>query len=384
MSESQARTASAIFDSTRLRIARQAKMLRKKDLADRAGVSPGAVSQYENGTASPGPKVVAALALALGVPSAYFAADRPLGEAPATIAHFRSLRSTSKQERDRAFAHALMTWELATLIERYVQLPETSLPPDLGLRPDDSLEQVEAAAREVRLALGIPSGPVPHVVRLLESRGVVCTRLPAQTRRVFAFSCEFPGRSVVVLSMERTHRAAGRFDAAHELGHLVLHHDAEPGTHPVERHANVFASEFLAPTAEIADMLPARADWKCLLDLKEVWGISIQALLFRARQLRIMPEHTYRRAMTEMSSRGWRTQEPGDDGRAEAPVLLRRAIALMADQGITLERIANEARLSVEAIEAIAPPDDRPVVRLDADTENTVLSSIGPAQMRRP
>ncbi|MGI8663976.1 MAG: helix-turn-helix domain-containing protein [Acidimicrobiales bacterium] len=370
MSESQARTASAIFDPTRLRIARQAKMLRKKDLAERAGVSAAAVSQYENGTAAPSSKVVAALALALGIPSAYFAADRPLGEAPATTAHFRSLRSTTKQERDRAFAHALMTWELATLIERYIQLPEVSLPSDLGVRPDDSLELVEAAAREVRTAFGIRSGPVPHVVRLLESRGIVCTRLPAQTRRVFAFSCEFPGRSVVVLSTERTHRAAGRFDAAHELGHLVLHHDAEPGTHAVERHANVFASEFLAPTAEIADLLPSSAAWKHLLELKEVWGISIQALLFRARQLRIMPEHTYRRAMTEMSSRGWRSQEPGDDGRAEAPVLLRRAIDLMADEDISMERIANEARLSVEAIEAIAPADDRPVVRVDAETEN--------------
>lgn len=369
MSESQARTASAIFDPTRLRIARQAKMLRKKDLAERAGVSAAAVSQYENGTAAPSSKVVAALALALGVPSAYFAADRPLGEAPATTAHFRSLRSTTKQERDRAFAHALMTWELATLIECYIQLPEVSLPSDLGVQPEDSLELVEAAASEARTAFGIPSGPVPHVVRLVESRGIVCTRLPAQTRRVFAFSCEFPGRPVVVLSTERTHQAAGRFDAAHELGHLVLHHDAEPGTHAVERHANVFASEFLAPTAEIADLLPSKASWKRLLELKEVWGISIQALLFRARQLRIMPEHTYRRAMTEMSSRGWRAQEPGDDGRAEAPVLLRRAIDLMAEEDISMERIANEARLSVEVIEAIAPADDRPIVRVDTEPE---------------
>jgi Zn-dependent peptidase ImmA (M78 family)/transcriptional regulator with XRE-family HTH domain len=369
VSESQARTASAIFDPTRLRIARQAKMLRKKDLADSVGVSAAAVSQYENGSASPSPKVVAALALALGVPSAYFAADRPLGEAPATTAHFRSLRSTTKQERDRAFAHALMTWELTALIERYVQLPEPSLPMALGLGPDDPMELVEAAARQLRAAFDIPAGPVPHVVRLLESRGVVCTRLPAQTRRVFAFSCEFPRRSVVVLSTERTHRAAGRFDAAHELGHLVLHHDAEPGTHAVERHANVFASEFLAPTAELADLLPARADWKRLLGLKEIWGISIQALLFRARQLRIMPEHTYRRAMTDLSSRGWRTQEPGDDGRAEEPVLLRRAIDLMADEGISIERVANEARLSVGSVEAIAPPDERPVVRLDAASD---------------
>lgn len=364
MTERDLRTAAALFDPTRLRIARQAAMLRKKDLAERIGVSAAAASQYENGSSTPKPKIVAALAMALGMPTGFFAADRSLGEAPATTAHFRSLRSTSKQERDRAFAHALLTWELTTVIERFVQLPPVSLPTDLGVRPDDPLSTVERAAREARLALGLDRGPVPNVVRLLESRGVACTRLPAMTRRVLAFSCEFPGRPVVVLSTERTHLAAGRFDAAHELGHLVLHHDEEPGTHAVERHANVFASEFLAPSSEIGDLLPSRVDWKLLMDLKKTWGISIQALLYRSRSLKAMPEHTYRRAITELNGRGWRTQEPGDEGGAEEPVLLRRALDLIAEQGRTTEDLSEIARISVDVIESIAPPDGRPKITL--------------------
>lgn len=364
MTEREPRAASALFDPTRLRIARQAAMLRKKELAELVEVSAAAISQYENGTTTPSPRVVAALALALGVPSSFFAADRPLGEAPSTTAHFRSLRSTSKQERDRAFAHALLTWDLTRVIERYVQLPELQLPQDLALSPDDPPHAVEAAAAEARRAMGLGTGPIPHVVRLLESRGIVCTRLPAMTRRVFAFSCEFPGRPVVVLSTERTHRAAGRFDAAHELGHLLLHHDAEPGTHAVERHANIFASEFLAPASEIADLLPRRVDWLQLVRLKEQWGISIQALLYRARSLKVMSEHTYRRAVTELSRNGWRTKEPGDEGQAEEPVMLRRAIDLMADQGRDIAALSDLARISVDLIEAIAPSDERPRVEL--------------------
>lgn len=363
MSDRSSRIASDLFDPTRLRLARQALMLRKKDLAERVGVSAGAVSQYENGSTSPSPRVVAALALALGVPSSFFAGDRPLGSAPGTTAHFRSLRSTSKQERDRAFAHALLTWELTRVIERYVRLPAYDLPSDLVIGTDDPAAAVEEAARQARRELGLGTGPIPHVVRLLESRGVVCTRLPAQTRRVFAFSCDFPRRPVVVLATERTHRAAGRFDTAHELGHLLLHHDEEPGSHAVERQAHVFASEFLAPASEIADLLPSRADWKQLLQLKEVWGISIQALLYRARSLRVMTENTYRRAVTELNGRGWRTQEPGDDGRAEEPVLLRRAIEMIEAGGRTAEALADECRLPLETITQIAPPDNRP--RLD-------------------
>jgi Zn-dependent peptidase ImmA (M78 family)/transcriptional regulator with XRE-family HTH domain len=358
------RTASDLFDPTRLRIARQAAMLHKKDLAERLGISAGAVSQYENGSSSPSPKIVAGLALALGVPSNFFASDRPLGEAPATTAHFRSLRSTSKQERDRAFAHALLTWELTGVIERYVRLPSYNLPTDLSIGADDPPSAVEVAAQRARTVLELGTGPLSNTVRLLESRGVVCTRLPALTRRVFAFSCDFPSRPVVVLSTERNHRAAGRFDAAHELGHLLLHHDEEPGTHAVERQANIFASEFLAPASEIADLLPSRVDWKRLMQLKATWGISMQALLFRARSLRVMPEHTYRRAVTELNARGWRTQEPGDEGQTEEPVLLRRAIEMLDQQGRTLDDLSDESRLSIETIEMIAAPDDRPAIDL--------------------
>jgi Zn-dependent peptidase ImmA (M78 family)/transcriptional regulator with XRE-family HTH domain len=362
VTDRQLRTASDLFDPIRLRIARQAVMLQKKDLAERLGISAGAVSQYENGSSSPSPNVVGALALALGVPRNFFAGDRPLGEAPGTTAHFRSLRSTTKQERDRAFAHALLTWELTGVLERYIRLPNYDLPSDLGVRTDDPPSAVEAAARQARQMLGLGTGPLPNAVRLLESRGVVCTRLPANTRRVFAFSCDFPSRPVVVLSTERAHRAAGRFDAAHELGHLLLHHDEEPGTHAVERQANVFASEFLAPTSAIADLLPARNDWKRLMELKATWGISMQALLFKTRALRVMPEHTYRRAVTELNQRGWRTKEPGDDGQTEEPIMLRRAIAMLEQQGRTMGDLSDESRLSIETIEMIAVPDQRPTL----------------------
>lgn len=337
-------------------------MLTKKDLAQRIDVTPAAVSQYESGTSQPSARVTASLALALGMPVDFFSADRPLGEAPATTAHFRSLRATSQQERDRAFAHALLTWEMAKVLERAVRLPPLDLPLDLTARVGDSLHPAETAARLTRGYFGLGNGPVPNVVRLLESRGVICTRLPAQTRRVFAFSCAFPERPVVVLAAERSHRAASRFDAAHELGHLILHPDEEPGSHAIERQANAFAAELLAPSSEIADLLPRRADWKRLLELKSIWGVSIQALLYRARTLGIMHEHIYRRSVTELNARGWRTQEPGDDGNAEEPVLLAKAFALGEQRGITIEDVATRARIPTEMVRLIASLDERPEV----------------------
>src|SRR6202008_1087355 len=102
-----------------------------------------------------------------------------------------------------------------------------------------------------------------------------------------------------------------RFDLAHELGPLVMHGDAEPGSRIVEEQANRFAAELLMPAAELRDLLPRQADWLTRGRLKEQWNVSLQALLFRARRLGVMSEVTYRNAMATVSAKGWRRREPG-------------------------------------------------------------------------
>jgi Zn-dependent peptidase ImmA (M78 family)/transcriptional regulator with XRE-family HTH domain len=364
VSELSARSTALIFDPLRLRIARQAAMLTKKDLSERVSVSAGALSQYEKGTTIPSAAVIAELALALGTPVEFFASDRPLGAAPQTVAHFRSLRSTTQRERDRAFAHALLTWEVAKTLTRFVHLPAVDLPSELAVRPDDPIEVAASAARSARDYWALGSGPIPNVVRHLESKGVVCTRSPEQTRRVYAFSCAFPERPVVVLSSERDTRALGRFDAAHELGHLLIHEDEGPGTHAVERQAHAFAAEFVAPAEHMHDELPARADWRRFIELKQVWGLSIGALLFRARELGVMPENAYRRAVTEMNDRGWTRNEPGDNRSAERPVLLAKSLDLCAANGVSAETIRTQSRVAPTTFDLIVGRDDRPSVVL--------------------
>jgi transcriptional regulator with XRE-family HTH domain len=91
MSAEDARTAAALFDPERLRLARLMRGMRKNHLASACGVSPSAITQYELGRARPRPAMVAQLALALGFPPAYFASDgRPLPRIDTAPAFFRS------------------------------------------------------------------------------------------------------------------------------------------------------------------------------------------------------------------------------------------------------------------------------------------------------
>ncbi len=62
-----------------------------------------------------------------------------------------------------------------------------------------------------------------------------------------------------------------RFDAAHELGHLVMHVDANPGSIDLESEANRFAAAFLLPKETFARECPNWLDWKLLRELKTRW-----------------------------------------------------------------------------------------------------------------
>ncbi|OKI85930.1 helix-turn-helix domain-containing protein [Micromonospora sp. CB01531] len=338
--------AARLFSGRRLTLARQVAGLRKNGLAERIGKTPTAVAGYENGTKRPAPATVAQLALTLKVePSFFMAADAP--DTPIPTPHFRSLRSTTQLVRDQAHAYGCLVADVAASLEKYVELPQRDVP-RRPVPPDEvATGEAEAAAADVRAGWGMGTGPAGHLVRLLENKGVLVVFSLPQTAAVDAFSIEAGDRPIILLNPVKEDYYRQRFDLAHELGHLVMHTDAEPGSKLVEDQAHRFASEFLMPAAGIIDELPARVDWQRLFALKERWGVSLQALLMRCRQLKVMSESTYQKAMVTLSSRGWRRQEPGEGTAPELPSLLPRSVDLLEAAGYPARTLAEQARVPV-------------------------------------
>lgn len=371
MSVDDPRRVAPIFDPARLELARKARGFTKAELAEQIGVSAAAVSQYELGYAKPSPAVVAKLSLRLRFPLQWFSQGRPVVRVDTAGAHFRSLRAASQREREYAFAQAEFTWEVAQALERRVRFPVLHLRPT-KLPPDVNDSAIERFAGEVRRAWDLEPGPIPNVVRLLESRGIIVTRLSAATRRVDAFSYHFPSRPVVVLADDKANKARSRFDAAHELGHLLMHSDAEPGNRVLEQQAHSFAASFLMPAEDMVAELPGKLDWPTFLRLKQTWGVSIAALLYRARTLGSISEATYRRAITYMSKRNWRNEEPGDLGPAEQPTLMKKALDLLASRSYTIDDLAATTSLPADIVALVAAlqDDDRPAVQLEVGAES--------------
>lgn len=354
----------SIFDRARLRLARQLRALRKSEVARLVQVTPAAITQIENGNAKPSPKVLSQLALALGFPVAFFAQDRQRTTPSTGQAFFRSLRSARQMDRDQVEAHAALLYDFSQFLERHIILPEVDFPA-LWVSPDATKDSIEDRAKQLRDLWGIPSGPVSSVVRLLEVHGALVTRHLMGRRELDAFSRAFDRRPVVVLGSDKGDLGRQRFDAAHELAHLVLHGDAEPGTHVTEHQAHAFAAAFLMPRDEILLDLPPRLDWKKLISLKQIWGVSIAALLFRSRDLGAITEPTYRRAMTKMNQWGWRYREPSPIAGDESPTVLPRAMALLHEQGFTETKLSEEGGYPPDLLsEIVAPETSKPRVVL--------------------
>ena len=340
------------FSGARLGIARRMARLPRTELAAKVGISPAAITQLERDLIRPATATAAELCLALGVPAAFLlhaVAPQPI---PASAVHFRSLRSTPAMSRDQALAFAELSLEVLAAIEDYVDLPGVSLPA-LDVPARDTPEGVARAAGQARRALGVADGPVPHVVRLLEAHGVLVLRLPDDLtdRRVDAFSTTAGRRPVVLLSPMKDDKARSRFDCAHELGHLLLHHDAEPGSKVIENQAQAFAAAFLTPADQVAEDLPRRLDWPALHRAKRRWGVSLKALVYRAHSLKLLNDAAYRRANVQLAA--WGTPEPGPLGPPESPSLLGTAIAMLADIGITIDDIAEHGSLPAERVHDI-------------------------------
>jgi Zn-dependent peptidase ImmA (M78 family)/transcriptional regulator with XRE-family HTH domain len=343
--------AAQAFAPARLTMARELAGLRKRELAEAIDRTSAAVSQYELGQSRPSAETLTRCARVLDVPVAFFTVGRPQLRLDTAHAHFRSLRSTTAAQREQALAHVELLWEITEQLDTVIELPAVELGLPVGIPHGDPV----TTARRVRKAWGMPTGPAIHLVRNLEARGIVITYIPTvDSGTIDAFSSALHGRPTIALT-HKGNPMRQRFSVAHELGHLLLHPQPEPGSQQNEREANVFAAEFLMPAAEIRDQLPSAADIPALKVLADRYGVSTSALAYRGKQLGAYSESTLRRTIATLTRLGWRTDEPVHSGYpGEQPEMLRLAIDLAAASGLPPRLLAERLRIGLPRLRALA------------------------------
>jgi len=323
---------------TRLQQARELRGWTQTALAQQVGVHQSAMAQLETGRIQPSPEVLDAISRATGFPPAFF--TRPSGPAfPLGSLRFRARAAMTARQRRQAWWYAQTLYELMASMAVQTEYPAPRLP-----RLDGD---PVAAAAVTRQALGLPPDqPIGPLIRTLERSGVWVLPIPVPLPQRDACSTWAGGdtSTPVIVVAATTAGDRRRFSVAHELGHLVLHQVPQESPHAVEQQADAFAEAFLLPAAAMREALAPPITLTTLADLKARWGVSLQALIRRARTLERLTASQYRSLYAQLGARGWKMQEP-IAVPVERPRALRQLAELLYGQPIETRWLADELGL---------------------------------------
>jgi Zn-dependent peptidase ImmA (M78 family) len=270
------------------------------------------------------------------------------------------------REREAALSAGELAYEMADWVRAKFDLPKADLL-DLSYVNDPA-----GAARALRQRWAIGERPIGNMVKLLESKGVRVFSLAENTKNVDAFSCWRNDEPYVFLNTFKTTEHS-RFDAAHELGHLVLHrHGGARQGRPAEHEAHLFAASFLMPQDDVKATIPFVTGLDQLVRAKARWGVSVTALAYRLHKLGLITDWHYRTFCIRINQR-YGTNEP-NGLPPERSSVWQTILTDLWREGITKAHIAAQLAMPSDEMENllfgltgdIRPPDrtgGRPTLR---------------------
>jgi len=216
-------------------------------------------------------------------------------------------------ERLSAKTGSALRYRIADHLQKYAELESVLGMPvafenPIAGRPARERAEVEAAAAEVRRRWELGSGPIVNLLGLLEDKGIKVY----EARGIEGFeglSGLYGELPFVAVSMERPADRI-RFTAAHELGHMLC--DLEAAESP-EGDCHAFGAAFLLPGAALEKaFLPSRRKVTLgdLGEIKETYGVSLQAIMYRAHGLGLTSDRQLRSFREALKAKDWMVTEP--------------------------------------------------------------------------
>jgi Zn-dependent peptidase ImmA (M78 family)/transcriptional regulator with XRE-family HTH domain len=355
----------------RIKEAREARGFTREVFADKLGITPQAVAQYEVGQHSPGPEVMARIINVTEQPPAFFSAPRPSVRERFGTPYWRSLARMNRSDRLRVARRLEWCADVVAYIERFIELPPPRLP-SVEL-PKDYLdvEALETAAEAIRDAWQLGSMPITHLAPTLESNGIILIKEAVHCPDMDAVSRWQAGKPYILLSEDKHSLPRENYDLAHELAHLLCHAHVEVTSEnlpSIERQANYFAGALLLPRKSFPqEVLSTSVSY--FLQLKARWRVSVQAMVYRCKDLGILNKSQVAYLWRQLSK--MRTFEPLDDAfEPERPTLLSAALKMLVDNGVqTRAQIVETLKLNNMDIEQLCGSEpgflDHKIFRLE-------------------
>jgi Zn-dependent peptidase ImmA (M78 family)/transcriptional regulator with XRE-family HTH domain len=333
-----------MFNPSRLEFARKRRGLSKKELASKVGLSSRSISLFENKEMAPSEETLRKIASVIHFPFNFFFGediDTPHQESVS----FRALSKMSAAKMNSALCSGGIALLFNNWVDQKFRLPE----PNLMDFPEG--QDPEVAAAVLRQAWGLGELSIKNVIHLLESKGIRVFSLAENTKSVDAYSLWKNNIPFVFLNTLKSAERS-KFDAAHELGHLVLHKHGAPTGHDAEKDADQFASAFLMPRSSVLAHASQLTTLSSLIKLKKKWGVSLAALAYRMHKLGALSDWHYRSLCIEMSQKGFHKSEPEGIER-ERSKIWEMVFSNLRSEGITKNDIAKDLGVYADEIESL-------------------------------
>jgi Zn-dependent peptidase ImmA (M78 family) len=391
------KTSTPGFQPQRLQQALDAYGLTGVAFSNMTGIAESSLSDYRNGHSTPSIEHFNKIVEVLQYPRNFFLTE-PTSKLNG-LAWFRSMSTATQSTRKKLYSRLEWLDEITQYLSSWINFPSANLP--IGLDFKTEIEQIdsvfiEKTTRQIREHWNFSGFPIPNLVRALERNGFVVARGLQEVEKLDGLSFFSKQTKPYIFLLEGKGSAVrSRFDAAHELGHFVLHQKIDvKHTRDViknrilEDQAHRFASSILLPREEfLSDVLAPTLD--SFLSLKSKWNVSIACMIMRCYDLDVINEEQKTNLFKNLSRRGWKIKEPLDDKLIpEKPVLLSQAIQLLVGQHVkSKEEILHDLPLPAqELIKICSLPeyyfdDENRIIELKLPKEHPTDRNQGDAEI---
>jgi Zn-dependent peptidase ImmA (M78 family) len=327
-------------------LARETRGMSQKELGEKLDISPSFICKVETDVKALPSPLLDLMGRVLKYPPQFF--YQP-GEAYIPM-------SLNYRKRDHVAAKAMNVLEAQINLYRLnlERVLEKIKPKPLNIpHADLSKGNIEQAAKLLRKAWEIPKGPIVNLTAFAEDNGIIVINFEFPTHRIDSRTT-FTTSGIPIIAINKLHFAdRQRFSLAYELGHLVLHRKVLPSAdRDISHEANCFAAALLMPEKEIKPDLAKEKNLSIerLAELKRKWKVSMQALLYRASDVKLLNDNQKYYLLRQFNSLKIRKREPVElDFPMEKPMQFRKMITKYKDvHKFSTKELASSLCLEVE------------------------------------
>ncbi|PGC57656.1 transcriptional regulator [Bacillus toyonensis] len=345
--------------------------LSRQDLASKLGVTEQSIWQYENGYTSPSLEKINELKNMFHLKGKYFYTNDELPDVvnENNIAYRSASNAPYKRREEKIFMNNID--RVLTHMEQFLNYPKSiivelrnysiSQKNEQDFNEENKEKVIEQIASKARQAFGLNEDNNENLMFLLEKKGIFIIEKMLGNNIDGYSSWTNYNRPYIVLGNVKKSSVRRNFDIAHELGHLLLHHQMDIGElstsqyNEIEQEAHLFAASFLMPKEEFI------GDLQCIskisnpnhyIELKRKWKVSLAAMGHRAYSLGMMSYQQYRYFNVLLHRYGYKLKEPLD---SEIPIVrpgkIRSIFQYVLDKKIiTVEQLLVKLQCEIELL----------------------------------